>query len=95
MEVHWIDPWDPVSRLQLEKAEDGPLPLFDPMPMLDMALGAALVSMRQQFQAAPQKISERDDAMARKALEEGARHGMALARKLAVEQCESFVAALQ
>ena len=89
IEVVWLDPWDPITRMQLEKA-DPPLPVVDPMPVVDVALGAALVAMRQQFDGPPAKISARHDAAAAKAIKHGATYGVDLAAKLSLEQCKSF-----
>jgi hypothetical protein len=71
-----------------------PLPIIDPLPLVDVALGA-LVAMRQRFPIPPEKFSERQDAAAMKAVQEGATYGMALARKLVLEQYEEFAAALR
>ena len=89
IEVAWLDPWDPITRVQLEKA-DPPLPAVDPMPVVDVALGAALVSMRQQFPFPPAKISDRHDGDALKAITKGAAYGIDLAAKLTLDQCKSF-----
>jgi hypothetical protein len=94
IEVAWLDPWDPVTRLQLEKVEP-PLPAVDPMPMVDIALGAALVVMRQQFQFPPDRITEKHDLVAQKAIAKGARYGMDLGAKLTLEQCQSFAKVLR
>jgi hypothetical protein len=89
IEVAWLDPWDPITRLQLEKG-DPPLPAVDPMPMVDVALGAALVALRQQFPFPPDKIGPKQDEAALKAINKGADHGMRLGAKLSLEQCKSF-----
>ncbi len=94
IEVVWLDPWDPIARLQLEKA-DAPLPAVDPMPMVDIALGAALISMRQQFPSAPEKISEAHDKAAMTAITKGARMGIDLGAKLTLDQCQSFAKLLR
>jgi hypothetical protein len=94
IEVVWIDPWDPVARVRLEKAE-APLPTFDPMPLVDVALGAALVSMRQQFPFPPEEISDKHDDAASKAVKKGAQYGMQIATKLALEQYNTFATALR
>ncbi|MEO7862384.1 MAG: hypothetical protein ABIU05_18520 [Nitrospirales bacterium] len=94
IEVAWIDPWDPITRVRLEKG-DAPLPTLDPMPLVDVALGAALVSMRQQFPFPPEKINSKEDEIALKAAQKGAKHGMQLAAKLAVDQWSTFATALQ
>lgn len=94
IEVAWLDPWDPITRVQLEKG-DPPLPAVDPMPMVDVALGAALVSMRQQFPFPPEKIGEKQDEAALKAITKGAEYGMRLGAKLTLEQCKSFSTVLR
>ena len=94
IEVAWLDPWDPITRVQLEKG-DPPLPVVDPMPMVDVALGAALVSMRQQFPFPPEKIGDKQDEAALKAITRGAEHGMRLGAKLTLDQCKSFSTVLR
>ena len=89
IEVVWLDPWDPITRFQLEKG-DAPLPAVDPMPMVDVALGAALVSMRQQFAFAPEKLGDKHDQAALKAIAKGARYGIDLGAKLTLDQCQTF-----
>ena len=71
------------------------MPTIDPMPVLDVALGAALVAMRQQFSFPPDKISEKDDAVALQAIDQGTRFGLRLATKLAAEQVKAFPALLR
>jgi hypothetical protein len=95
IEVVWIDPWDPVTRLRLEKEGDGPLPTIDPMPLVDVALGAALVAMRQAFPYPPEKMDARQDTAAMRAAQKGASYGMQLAAKHAQEQQKAFGAALR
>jgi hypothetical protein len=95
IEVAWIDPWDPVTRLRVEEAADAPLPILDPMPLVDVALGAALVSMRQAFPYPPEKPGERHDAIAMKAVQAGASYGIKLAKKLAIGESGAFAAALR
>ena len=89
IEVSWLDPWDPTTSARLEKGES-PLPVIDPMPVVDIVLGAALVGLRQQFPQAPEKLSERDDEVALKAIGKGAQFGVELASKLVLEQTKSF-----
>jgi hypothetical protein len=67
-----------------------PLPVIDPMPVVDIVLGAALVTLRQQFPQAPGKLGEREDEVALKAIGKGAQFGVELASKLALEQSQSF-----
>ncbi len=89
IEVVWLDPWDPITRIRLQKG-DPPLPAIDPMPIVDVALGAALVSMRQQFPFPPEKITEEHDKIALEAIAKGARYGIEVAAKQALDQCQSF-----
>jgi hypothetical protein len=89
IEVSWLDPWDPTTSTRLEKGEL-PLPVIDPMPVVDIVLGAALVALRQQFPQAPVKLSEREDEVALKAIGKGAQFGVELASQLVLEQTKSF-----
>ncbi|GAA6141931.1 hypothetical protein [Hydrogenophaga sp. 5NK40-0174] len=94
IEIDLLDPWDPVVRKLLEKG-DPPLPVFDAMPIVDVALGAALVSMRQAFMDPPEKITARHDKAAIKAIRKGSQYGFELASKLGVKQCKSMSAMLK
>jgi hypothetical protein len=89
IDVSWLDPWDPITRSRLEKGEP-PLPVVDPMPVVDLVLGAALVALRQQFPQAPGKLTEREDEVALKAISKGAQFGVDLATKLVLEQSQSL-----
>jgi hypothetical protein len=95
LERAWIDPWDPITRFNPELEDNAPLPTIDPISLVDVALGAALVSMRQRFPIPPKKFSDRQDAAAMKAVQEGASYGMALAKNLALEHCNAFVEVLR
>ena len=58
----WIDPWRPLRDFQ--KLDDGPMPVIDPMPLVDIALGAAIVAMRQMFPFPPKDLEAKfDDVM--------------------------------
>jgi hypothetical protein len=94
VEAAWVDPWDPVTRIQLTKG-DPPLPTLDPMPVVDVALGAALVSMRQVFAEPPDKITAKHDADAMKAVKAGLQYGAQLATKQVQERHQAFTAALR
>lgn len=94
IEVVWIDPWDPITRVRLKEG-DAPLPIWDPMPLVDVALGAALVSLRQQFPFPPEKITDEHMDAALKVVRKGAKFGMQLAMKIAFEQSNMFEAALR
>ncbi|XOF33539.1 MAG: hypothetical protein ACL93V_16310 [Candidatus Electrothrix sp. YB6] len=90
IEMKWIDPWDPVSNIRIEKEEELPLPTVDPMPLIDTAIGAALVVMRQQFIVPPEKVSEEDEAVALESIEKGLRYGFELAVKHAADLNKAF-----
>ena len=94
IELSWIDPWDPITRLRLEK-EEAPLPILDPMPLVDVVLGAALVAMRQGFPIAPEKPSDRLDAEAMEVVQKGTMYGIELAKKLAMEEFNTFAKVLR
>lgn len=94
IEVAWIDPWDPVTQIRLEKG-DPPLPLTDPMPVVDVALGAALVAMRQAIPVPPDKVTARHDIDAMKAVRAGAQYGAQLAGKQLAEQGRAFTTVLK
>ncbi len=75
----WIIPWDPWEKGKREI--DAPLPVFDPMPLVDLALGAALVGTRQALPYPGEKL---DDEEFDKALEAGrsaAKQALGVARK--------------
>jgi hypothetical protein len=94
VEVAWVDPWDPVTKVLLEKG-DPPLPTMDPMPVIDVALGAALVSMRAAFPEPPDKITAKHDTEAMKAVKAGVQYGAQLATKQVQERNATFTAALR
>jgi hypothetical protein len=78
--VLWVDPWDPIQNLEEEKVL--PLPIIDPMPLLDVALGGALVAMRQAFPYPPAKGEvEELGEKARAVAMEGARMALQIASK--------------
>ena len=81
----WIDPWGP-----LVPKEAPLLPIFDPQPFVNVALGAALVTLRQAYPYPPEKFNEQlDEAAAQTALK-GARAGLNLAIKHAAESWKGF-----
>jgi hypothetical protein len=86
----WIDPWDPVTRLSDEAKEDLSLPLMDPMPMFDAALGGALVALRRAFPSPPEKPDARIDKTLQATCAEGARFAMKQARQQAAELAKEF-----
>jgi hypothetical protein len=83
IEVAWIDPWNPITRFNPDVEFEPPLPIVDLLPLVDVALVAI------------EKFSERQDAAAMKAVQEGARFGITLARRLVLEQYEEFAATLR
>jgi len=91
----WIDPWDPVTRIHSDQFSDAPLPAFDPMPIVDVALGAALVVARQQFPHPPAQKSEKDDKLLHTAVEKGARYGAKLAKEHVLKETKVFVDSLR
>ncbi|MCE7937444.1 hypothetical protein DCC79_03110 [bacterium] len=94
MLVEWIDPWEPLTQLRLEKEASGPLPMVDPMPLVDVALGAALVAMRQAFPYPPERMSARQDEAAFEAAMDGARTGFRRAAREGVHLCQSLTSIL-
>jgi hypothetical protein len=84
----WIDPWDPLHRRG--PAPECPLgvPTLDVMPMVDVALGAALVSLRQALPYPPDKLTDKHDKIAAKAIAQGLEFGIkaALAEHAAVSR---------
>ena len=84
----WIDPWDPLHRRG--PAPEGPLgvPTLDVLPMVDVALGAALVSLRQALPYPPDKLTDEHDKIAANAIAKGLEFGTkaALAEHAAVSR---------
>lgn len=89
-EAPWIDPWDPAARLPDDAKEDLMLPLFDPQPLFDAALGGALVAMRQALPEPPEDVDERLDKTLHDARTEGAQWAMKQARAQAAGQLKAF-----
>jgi hypothetical protein len=92
VEKVWIDPWDPITRLPDDVREDLPLPVFDPTPVFDAALGGALVAMRRACPTAPDEIDERLDKALHGARLEGAQRAMKRAVEHAAAGAKEFVA---
>ena len=89
----WVNPWWPVGPDDLKI---GPvLPFIDPMPMLDTALGAALVALRQAAPYPPEKLTDELDKLARETAMKGAKAGLALAAAQIGGQTKSFAKALK
>ncbi|HEY6527598.1 MAG TPA: hypothetical protein VIZ65_02805 [Cellvibrionaceae bacterium] len=80
--IPWIDPWDPLIDLTRELQPR--VPLFDPSALAAITLGAAIVSLRQEFPYPPQKITEDLHRQAEKILLKGGRRGA----KLALDELE-------
>jgi hypothetical protein len=77
--VPWINPWDPV--IQLEKTSIPTLPLVDPWPLVHVALGAAIVSLRQAMPYPPEKITPEHDKLAETAIIKGGKAGLMMGLK--------------
>jgi hypothetical protein len=69
----WIDPWDPT--FDPVKAPR-PLPMLDPMPLADVALGAALVALRQAIPYPPEKLTDAHDKEAGEVIGKAVRIGL-------------------
>lgn len=89
----WVDPWDPVTHLL--KAEELPLPVFDPLPVIDTALGAAIVAMRQAHPFPPAKMTAKIEKAVIAAGDTGARMGLERAAKHAAEFTNGFTRSLR
>ncbi|MGQ0840222.1 hypothetical protein [Actinokineospora sp.] len=80
--IPWIDPWGPLRGRQ--RADDPPLPLIDLQPVLDVAVGGALVGLRQAIPYPPEEMTDRVEKrlveLARKVVRESG--GEALGRAL-------------
>ena len=76
--IPWIDPWRP--RLEKEPdLDDDELPMFDGKPMLDAALGGALVAIADQYpEPSPEAIEKLDSDEVAEVARRGA--GIALER---------------
>ena len=81
-----IDPWDPLHRSGLARKGIFGLPTLEVMPMVDIAPGAALVSLRQALPYPPDKLTEEHDKIAAEAIAKGLECGVkaALAEHAAV-----------
>lgn len=69
----WIDPWDPAFD---PVKGPRPLPMLDPMPLADVALGAALVALRQAMPYPPEKLTEEHDKLAGEVIGKAVRLGL-------------------
>lgn len=65
-----------------------PLPVFDLSPIANVALGAALVAMRQEFPYPPENISDNIDQAGQDAALRGAKMGLDLALKQVMADLE-------
>lgn len=72
--VPWINPWEP-PPLRPGKGLQG-LPTLELMPLVDSALGAALVSLRQALPYPPDKLTDKHDKLAADAVAKGLNFGM-------------------
>ena len=69
----WIDPWDPAfDPVKAPRT----LPMLDPMPLADVALGAALVALRQAMPYPPEKLTEEHDKLAGEVIGKAVRLGL-------------------
>lgn len=75
--VALANPWPPIPLP--DPPPDPPFTLFEPMQLLDAALGAAIVSLRQAVPYPPEKFDRKVDALADRAFQEGRDFGMQLA----------------
>lgn len=57
--VPWIDPWAPWPAQRTET--DPPLPWFDPQPLVDLALGGALVALRHAYPYPTEDVEKLDE----------------------------------
>jgi hypothetical protein len=81
--VPWVDPWDPVTRDGLPE-----LPWIDPSPLLSIAIGGALVALREAHPyptAKPPRFGEKEAAIVRHGISTALAAGVGdLQRDLAV-----------
>ena len=83
-----IDPWDPLHRSGPARRGILGVPTLRVMPMVDIALVAALVSLRQALPYPPDKLTEEHDKIAAEAIAKGLEFGVkaALAEHAAVNR---------
>jgi hypothetical protein len=72
----WIDSWDPLHRSGPARKGILGVPTLEVMPMVDIALGAALVSLRQALPYPPEKLTEEHDKIAAEAIAKGLECGV-------------------
>lgn len=89
--VPWVNPWDPIIQ---KENDPRPLPFLDPWPIISVAIGAAIVTLRQKFPYPPEKIDSRMDQEAEKIILDGAKHGLALAMHSMTAELRGFAQAL-
>lgn len=56
--IPWVDPWGPWAPERTEN--DAPLPWFDTQPLIDVAIGGALVALREAQPYPPENLDELD-----------------------------------
>jgi hypothetical protein len=71
--IDFLDVWKPWPK---PPWPEPPAPWLDLMPLVDITLGAALVSMRQAFPYPPERITEEFDNRAFETALEGAKRGI-------------------
>jgi hypothetical protein len=89
--VPWVNPWDPVIRKENDPL---PLPFLDPWPVISVALGAAIVALRQKYPYPPEKIDDKMDGLAEAIAADGGKHGLSLAQQSMTAELGLFVRAL-
>jgi hypothetical protein len=71
--VRHINPW---ASLEFKKGEELNLPLFDPMPLIDVAIGGAIVAMRKLMSQPPAKYTDADNKRLMEAGRKGSLEGL-------------------
>jgi hypothetical protein len=83
-----IDPWLP--REPRRRPEPDAVPWFDPTPLLDLSLGAAVTAVHEAFAEAERHDEEALDERLDEALTRGVSVGLELARRTARESVEQL-----
>lgn len=84
--VELVDPWP----LPDPPPDPPPFPWLDPLKLLETALGAAVVSLRQRFPYPPAEFDEAVEREADKAILDGARHGLQRGMRQMAKDMDSF-----
>jgi hypothetical protein len=88
----WLDPWQPQPDLQKELP---PIPLFDPAHLINIALGGAIVAIRQAIPYPPEKFSEEHEKIAADAIMQGGRQALNTAVKQMAPMMKEFSATVR